>query len=220
MKSMIQIIISMFVLLLLSGCTQKASDISSTLSEAFWGFDDINLSKESVEKIPYASSYFRINHGQQIFMVLAFVEENAINKNIRLKWLSSDNSMIVTENGRVVKTLNLPDVNLAEIRSTNPQNHFDESHYLWTAIYSWQPGYQFNFQAKIETKILKEETLVSLIWKENVVQWQEKIVFEGLKKSMHSTYWTDKNGQVLKSAQWVVPDKLFIEQEVLKPYKG
>ncbi|WP_236642822.1 YjbF family lipoprotein [Vibrio tubiashii] len=220
MTPITRIVISTLTLILLLGCAQKTTDISDTLVEAFSGFDDVHLSKDALEKLPYASSYFRINGGPQIFMVLAFVEQNPVNKQTQLKWLSSDQAMIVTENGRVVKTLYLPDVNLAEIQQINSIRQFSQESYQWSAVYSWQPNYQFNYQATIATKRVGEEQLSSLLWNKTLTKWTEDLVFDQLKTNAQSLYWTDKNGQVFKSSQWLIPNKLLIEQEVLKPYKG
>ncbi|MDA0119825.1 YjbF family lipoprotein [Vibrio sp. T11.5] len=204
----------------LTGCTQRFSDTNDTLKEAFWGFEDVILDKETIEKLPYASSYFKINDGPQIFMVLAFVEKNPQSGKTQHKWLSSDKAMIVTEEGRIVKTYNLPDANLSSKTSSENIAHFDNPQYSWTSVYDWQPDYQYNHQAKITTESVATLQLNSVLWSQKVNLWQEYISFEKLDKTMQSTFWVDSNGNVLKSAQWVIPDQLFIEQEVLKPYKG
>ncbi|CAM2821103.1 YjbF family lipoprotein [Vibrio neptunius] len=205
---------------LLTGCTQRFADTNATLKEAFWGFEDVNLKKETIEKIPYASSYFKINDGPQIFMVLAFVEKNPQSGKTQHKWLSNDKAMIVTEEGRIVKTYNLPDANLSSKVSSENMTHFNNPQYYWTSVYDWQPDYQYNHQAKITTESVATIQLNSVLWSQKVNIWQEYISFEKLDKTMQSTYWVNDNGDVLKSAQWVIPDQLFIEQEILKPYKG
>ncbi|MCG9597865.1 YjbF family lipoprotein [Vibrio sp. Isolate25] len=216
-------ILALFIttlILFLSGCTQRFSDTNETLKEAFWGFEDVNLDKESIENIPYASSYFKINDGPQIFMVLAFVESNPNTGKTQYKWLSSDKAMIVTEEGRIVKTYNLPDANLRGTIPFKEMSHFKTPQYTWDAVYDWQPGYQYNHHAKIMTESVATTQLNSVLWSQQVKIWQEYISFEKLGKNMQSTFWVNDKGHVLKSAQWVIPDQLFIEQEVLKPYQG
>ncbi|MFN3018155.1 YjbF family lipoprotein [Vibrio coralliilyticus] len=203
-----------------TGCTQRFTDTNETLKEAFWGFEDVSLNKETIEEVPYASSYFKINDGPQIFMVLAFVEKNPQSGKTLHKWLSSDKAMIVTEEGRVVKTYNLPEANLAGKLSADNLIHFNAPQYHWTSLYDWQPDYQYNHQAKIKTESVATVKLNSVMWSQKVKIWQEYISFEKLDKTMQSTFWVDSNGNVLKSAQWVIPGQLFIEQEILKPYKG
>ena len=99
-------------LLLLSACTQKFNDVNATLDEALFGAEDVALTSDKIAELPYASSFVRINDGAQLFMVLAFAEPNPATGIMQLKWLSSDKAMIVTENGRVVKTLGLAQANL------------------------------------------------------------------------------------------------------------
>ncbi|AIU68070.1 YjbF family lipoprotein [Vibrio coralliilyticus] len=204
----------------LAGCTQRFSDTNDTLKEAFWGFEDVILNKDAIEKLPYASSYFKINGGPQIFMVLAFVEKNPQSGKTQHKWLSSDKAMIVTEEGRIVRTYNLPEANLAGKISSNSIIHFNTPQYHWTSIYDWQPEYQYNHQAKVTTESVATIQLDSVMWSQKVKIWQEYISFERLGETMQSTFWVNDNGDVLKSAQWVIPDQLFIEQEILKPFKG
>ncbi len=59
--------------------------------------------------MPYASQYMQLNGGPQLFAVLAFSE------NGQQKWVTQDGATIVTQHGRLVKTLlggdNLIDVN-------------------------------------------------------------------------------------------------------------
>ncbi|MCC2524523.1 YjbF family lipoprotein [Vibrio coralliilyticus] len=203
-----------------TGCTQRFADTNETLKEAFWGFEDVSLNKETIERIPYASSYFKINDGPQIFMVLAFVEKNPQSGKTQHKWLSSDKAMIVTEEGRIVRTYNLPEANLAGRISPDSLIHFKTPQYHWTSVYDWQPDYQFNLHAKITTEFVTTIQLNSVMWSQKVKIWQEYISFEKLDETMQSTFWVNDNGDVLKSAQWVIPDQLFIEQEILKPYKG
>ncbi|ANW24156.1 YjbF family lipoprotein [Vibrio coralliilyticus] len=203
-----------------TGCTQRFADTNATLKEAFWGFEDVRLNKETIEKIPYASSYFRINDGPQVFMVLAFVEKNPQSGKTQHKWLSSDKAMIVTEEGRIVRTYNLPEANLAGKISPDNLIHFNTPQYHWTSVYDWQPEYQYNHQAKITTESVATIQLNSVMWSQKVKIWQEYISFEKLDETMQSTFWVNDNGDVLKSAQWVIPDQLFIEQEILKPFKG
>ncbi|MDN3608434.1 YjbF family lipoprotein [Vibrio ostreicida] len=205
---------------LLFGCTQRFSDTNDTLKEALFGFDNISLDKQAISQLPYASSYFKINDGPQIFMVLAFVEKQPISGNLQLKWISNDSAMIVTENGRVVKTYNLPGSNLSGVLASKEIPHFQKKQYQWQATYDWQPNYQFNHLARIDTTKVATLQLESAIWSQQTHMWQEYLSFDGLDKTMHSTYWTDLDGNVVKSAQWVIPDQLFIEQEILKPFKG
>ncbi len=203
--------------LLIVGCTQRFQDTSATLREAFLGFDNVELTKKQVEDLPYASIYARINEGHRIFMVLAYAERNPINGALQLKWMSADKALIVTENGRVVKTLFLPENNLASLSSLERLPPPSPNNQVWQAQYDWQPNYHFGYQARVASKTVSEQLLTSLLWEKETVLIEESVNIDGFPSPMSNLFWLDKQGDVVKSAQWVVPNKLHIELEVLKP---
>lgn len=211
-----------YVLLLaitaLTGCTQKFNNTTDTLSEAFLGFDDVTVTKQQVLELPYASIYARINGGQRIFMVLAFAEPNPMTGTTQLKWLSSDSAMIVTENGRITKTLYLPTANLSGISSSKPIAAPSTSKHNWEATYDWQPGYQHGHKVNITSQASDMELVSSLIWQGSAQKIQETVTFINSHNSMENEYWVNSEGNIVKSSQWLIPDKLHVELEVLKPY--
>jgi len=62
------------------------------------------------------------------------------------------------------------------------------------------------------------EKITSLLWQKQTTQVHEVITFDQIGQQMQNDYWVDTQGNVVKSAQWLIPDELFIEIEVLKPY--
>jgi group 4 capsule polysaccharide lipoprotein GfcB/YjbF len=100
----------------ITGCSQKFNDVNDTLSLALFGDNDTKLASDDVQRLPYASLYAQVDDGPQAFMVLALAEsalslsKSSLIPNTRtqLKWVSSDKGMLVTEGGRLVKSLNLP----------------------------------------------------------------------------------------------------------------
>ncbi|WP_260260024.1 YjbF family lipoprotein [Vibrio intestinalis] len=210
-------ILSLSLLFIISGCSQKSSDSFATAYEAAFGGSDVVLDKETLSQIPYASSYFKINNGPQVFMVLAYAEINPDTGNTQLKWMSSDSAMIVTENGRVTKTLNLPEFNLSGLYTDLLKNSFVSNPVAGKAIYDWQPNYSFNTHANINLSYSGDEILQSTLWSKTTKIWQESIT-DSNKNRYQNTYWVDNSGTVVKSHQWAIPGKLFIEQEILKTY--
>lgn len=202
--------------LILSGCTQRFQDTTDTIKEALFGFENIEMSREHVTRLPYASAYARINHGHRIFLVLAYAERNPATGITQNKWMSSDKAMIVTENGRVVKTLSLPETNLVSLFSSesipNPSSHTPP----WKAQYDWQPDYNFGHQAHIESHLVKDEWVESLLWSKQTQLIEETVKLDGHANSVTNHYWIDEQGKVVKSAQWAVPEQLHIELEILK----
>lgn len=210
---------SILIFILLTGCSQRFVDTGSTLKEAFFGFEDVNLSQEQIKNLPYASMYARVNGTHQILMVLAVTEQNPQTGNLQLKWVSADNAMITTENGRIVKTLNLPESNLVSLSASNqltvPSANNSQP---WNATYDWQPGYQFGHVANVTSQVTGQQMLTSPAWQKQTTQIRETVRFNDTESQMTSNYWIDQQGQVVKSAQWVIPDQLFIELEIIKPF--
>ncbi len=211
--------------LFLSACTQKFNDVNATLDEAIFGVDDVSLTAQKIIELPYASSFVRINGGAKLFMVLAFAEPNPATGTMQLKWLSSDKAMIVTENGRIVKTLGLPQFNLTEINTTPsaPLPSFaaiTQKQAIWSAHYDWTAGdqYLFNYHATI-TPILRGETrLKNTVWEKKVTEIVEVVSIPSLGDTFTNQYWVDSELNVVKSHQYLGPNMVGIEMTILKPF--
>ncbi|NOH84567.1 YjbF family lipoprotein [Vibrio sp. 03-59-1] len=213
--------------LLLTACVQKFSHVNDTIKEAVYGFDDITMTADDINNLPYASSYMRFNDGARVFMVLAFAEKNPTTGSTQLKWVSSDNAMVVTENGRVIKTLKLPTENLTRRSNVINQpltNSDSQTHNEWIegkvqhATYDWPQGNHYGYQADITLKKQGKQKLDSAIWSKNTTQWQEQVHFPLLDQSFTNQYWITDSGNVVKSIQYVGPDMTRIEIDILKPF--
>lgn len=202
-------------LLLLSGCTQHVSNLNDTLKEAFWGLDDVEVSTQTLNNLPYASTYVRINDGQRVFMVLAFAEKNPETGHTQLKWVSQDGAMLVTEQGRIVKTSRLFIDNLAR-RSDSAVNWQDKGH--WSAVYDWSKGHQYGYSGQVQLHYLDKQTSSTPLWSKTLDHWQETITFSDFDTTMRNEYWVDSQGTVLKSIQYLGPEMARIEMNILKPF--
>lgn len=222
-------IIPILLSLTLMGCTQKVSDINATINEAIFGFDDIEVTQTTIHNSPYASSYVRIGDGPQIFMVLALVEDG------QQKWLSSDKAMLVTDNGRVVKTLTLPKDNIARLSTKNSTNQdplsqltpqTDIKSYIaksgaedWKATFDWMPNYRYGYQANITWAYKHEQLVKSEAWGKQAHYIIETVSFPSLNEQYQNHFWLDaKTNQVVKSIQYLGPGMDKIEMTILKPY--
>ncbi|PMH46093.1 hypothetical protein BCU68_09245 [Vibrio sp. 10N.286.49.B3] len=208
-----------------AGCSQQFSDVNATLKEGIYGFQDIEMTQEHLANLPYASTYVRINGGAQIFMVLALAEKNTQTGVTQLKWVSADKAMIVTEDGRITKTLRLPIYNLAGLTSSFSDSYFSATtNQQWQATYDWDKSdyldkrYHYGFDAQVSMTEHDTSTLTSALWTKNVTQWQEQVYFTQLDQTITNQYWRDEQGMVVKSLQYLGPDMNKIEMEILKPY--
>ncbi len=97
------------ICLLLQACSATTKGSGDSLWDSLFGTPGVQLTDDNIQNMPYASQYMQLNGGPQLFVVLAFSE------NGQQKWVTQDGATIVTQHGRLVKTLlsgdNLIDVN-------------------------------------------------------------------------------------------------------------
>lgn len=205
--------------LLLQACTQTQKGLGETVKLALLGPDDVQVSDEQIESLPYASMYLRVNNRQQIFVVLGFDE------NGQQKWITRDQSMVVTQHGRVVKTLGLSD-NLLEVNNlqqdplTAPLSLTEGA--SWTRTLSWTEAGKFrSTTATSRFSRLKDQVLTL---GGNTVAcrvWQEEVELPAEGKSWTNTFWIDTtSGQVRQSQQTLGGDYFPLETTILKPAKS
>lgn len=224
--------------LALTGCSQKFNDVNDTVNLAFFGDKDVALSAEEINQLPYASMYARVNDGPQAFMVLAFAENSAtlgLTKSPylsassspdsnQLKWVSADKGMLITENGRIVKTLNLPSGNLVSSQShqTDPLAlglHLASTPTHWQHTIDWQPGYHFGYPVKSEFTFMANEQLDINDTIRPSKHYVEHVSIPTLGMEYENHWWIDpNNGAVIKSKQKLAPNLPVIELILLKPF--
>lgn len=205
--------------LLLQACTQTQKGLGETVKLALLGPDDVQVSNEQIESLPYASMYLRVNNGQQIFVVLGFDE------NGQQKWITRDQSMVVTQHGRVVKTLGLSD-NLLEVNNlqqdplTAPLSLTEGA--SWTRTLSWTEAGKFR-SATATSRFTRLKDQVLTLGGNNVAcrVWQEEVELPAEGKSWTNTFWIDTtSGQVRQSQQTLGGDYFPLETTILKPAKS
>ncbi|MFW1503914.1 YjbF family lipoprotein [Vibrio parahaemolyticus] len=202
-----------------TGCTQKFSDVSATVQEAYSNYIDVELSADEIRDVPYSSAYLKIGSQKQVFVVLAFAEKNPKTGITQLKWVSADNAMIVTENGRIVKTLGLQANNLAGLHGQIPKYDItQENKVKFESVYDWTPNYLYSFPAEIIRTKLHQEIVTTPLNTTKTTVFNEKVMFPTLNSEFNNTYWVTSSGQVKKSLQYLGPNMAPIEFVVLKGY--
>jgi len=208
--------------LVLSGCSQKFQDVNSTIAEYWKSGDDIELSSEEIAALPYSSAYFKFGEQGQIFMVLAFAETNLRTGLQQLKWMSSDRVMVVTENGRIVQTLQLPNENLVSLQYDYPEFKKIDKNITqeWDSTYDWQPDYRFGYSAKTTRNHIGSEMVVTPLTTIQTDKFSETTYFTALDQSIQNEFWVDESGRVVKSVQFLGPEMTKVELTILKDFKG
>ena len=209
----------LFLCLLLQACTQTQQGLVDTAKLAVMGPDDVTVSDEKIESLPYASMYLRINGGQRIFLVLGYAEQG------QQKWITQDRAMLVTQQGRLVKTRGLSD-NLLAVDNL-PQDPLAHPLTLregasWTRVMSWTEHGQLRASRAVSTFSRGEDELLTLAGHQIPCRvWHEEVTLAASGARWQNTFWIDAiNGEVRQSAQRVGADTLPVDITILKPAKS
>ena len=203
--------------LLAQGCTQTQKSLGETVKLALLGPDDVQVTAEQVESLPYASMYLRVNDGQRIFVVLGFAE------NGQQKWITRDRTMIVTQHGRVVKTLGLTN-SLHEVSNLEQDPLADPLRLTegasWHRQLSWSQAGRFHAATAVSHFTRLQDEVLDLAGRKVACRvWQEEVVAGN--KSWRNIFWIDTTtGQVRQSRQTLDGDDFSVETTILKPAKS
>lgn len=229
-KKLLSLLTISIVLVNTIACSQRISALNDTLKLAFIGDKDTQLSEQQVNNIPYASIYARIDDIPQAFIVLALAEPKftltlpptpAITE---LKWLSADKAMLVTINGRLVRTSNLLTGDLIAVESNEPDPillglHLDSTPKTWTRTIDWQPGYHFGYRVNSHFSFIAKENILINDTPTQALHYLESVSVDNLNIQYQNEFWLiPETGHVIKSRQKIAPNQPFIEITLLKPF--
>lgn len=201
--------------LLLQACSGSTKDIGTSLWHSIVGEDGVQLTNDEIQNMRYASQYMRINNGPQIFVVLAYDEEG------QQKWVTQDRAMVVTENGRIVKTTSLGD-NLQQVtnQASDPLAKANQivDGASWTRQMAWTEHQQvrmatahstFTWDGTDTLKVASSTTPVRVL--------DEEVTASG--KTWHNRFWIDSEGLVRQSKQYLGADYWPVTTILLKAAK-
>src|SRR5690606_26984203 len=132
---LVRLVILLIMTLLIQGCTPSQQSIIETVNASLDGRQDVTETDGQIQVLPYSTMYLRLDNGPRILVVLGYIEQR------NSKWLSQDNAMIVTHNGRLIHTLKLP-YNLLEVTNLehDPLRHTPQLRdgSQWSRDVRWQ----------------------------------------------------------------------------------
>ncbi len=205
--------------LLLQACTPTQQGLEQTVMLAVKGPADVTVTPEQVANLPYASLYARINDGPRIFVVLGY------NENGQQKWVTQDQAMLVTQHGRLVKTLGLPS-NLADVSNLAQDPLADALHLQngasWTRMVQWREQENVRAATAISTFQRGDDTVLDIAGERVPCRvWHETVRMESLGAEWQNTFWIDnRDGTVLQANQMLAADAFPIAITLLKPAKS
>ncbi|QKJ88940.1 YjbF family lipoprotein [Paramixta manurensis] len=205
--------------LLLQACSPSQLGLGESIKLAVMGTDDVTLTNEQIQSLPYASMYLRIDNGQRIFVVLGYDE------NDQQKWVTRDKVMLVTQRGRLVKTLGLKD-NLLQVNNLSQDPLADALHIQdgarWTRTLSWTENGQLRSGTAVSTFTRDKDAVLELAGTKVACRvYHEEVNIDATGTSWENTFWVDAlTGQVRQSRQMLGADTLPLDITILKPAKS
>lgn len=198
-----RLVVSIVLAGLLIGCGSTSRALFDTIKVGFSSAADVTLSLEQVTTSDFDLIYIRPNDSARATMVLAYLEHG------QHKWLSADGVMLVMEQGRIVRTLGLPN-NLTYVSNTTEDplrlsaGGLTDVH--WTRVTDWQlqqqSGYQmhstFTEQYPVELSLFEHSFNTRLV--------KERVVAGPRARAIENLFWFDAaSGILLQSRQQLAP---------------
>lgn len=202
---------------LLAGCARHVTLLGETAKLALLGQPDVQLPTQKIEQLPYASAYLKVGKAPQAFVVLAASEQG------QQKWVTADKNMIVTDHGRIVKTIGFgEDIAYIDNLKSDPLalgllNPAISKQ--WQTKVTWAEVFRAGYRvaSHFEYKGMKSETILEQ--QRSLAQFDETVTISALNQSYTNSYWLDpKNGMVIKSQQYMGPGLALVQFTILKPY--
>lgn len=149
--------------------------------------------------------YLRYGDLPQAALGLRFIENN------QLKWLSADNALVVTEHGRIVKTLGLANDLLFTTNLVNDPLKQPRNNAQWLRATDWQSG-EYGYAMRSTLTLYPDEQLqffgqtLSVTRLVEQVSMLDKPPYWRFDETWQNTYWlNNSNGEMIKSVQQLAP---------------
>lgn len=206
----------MMVCLMLQACSANLTGMGKSLWHSVTGQDGVNLTDDEIHSMPYASQYVTLNHGPQLFVVLAFSEDG------QQKWVTQDRAMLITQNGRLIKTTGLAD-NLLQVSHVDadplnaPGKIRDGAG--WTRLMGWTEHQQVRYAtARSQFRWKGDDSLKTGSSTTAVRVLEETVTTDEARWT--NRYWIDSDGQIRRSEQWIGADYYPVTTQLIKAAKS
>lgn len=168
------------------------------------------IDPDLISNIPYASMVVKIGKGPNALMILESVNNN------EYTWVSADGIYLVIKDGRIVKTLGLPNNLFTRL---DPNLNWDEKSRLGKesiSYLSFKNPTLHNLKVS-STFIVNEYQDINLTFgKKNLRLIEEYIESETIAWNASNDYWLDVDDFIWKSTQHISPKLPPIHYEVTK----
>ncbi|RUO27860.1 YjbF family lipoprotein [Aliidiomarina sanyensis] len=208
---------------LLVGCSGVHQDIRETFRYVFTSGEDFELTPEQIADFPYTGIYVRRGNGPQNFVVLGFIEQlSAQGQTVsQLHWVTSDEITLVTEHGRLVRTVGLAraeqqpvlgsiDLHATSNRSADPLRCLVTAPQGCPTAWEREVDYTTSSQSKSSRVSSQFETVANVMVELPTRMVETTHIIE--RGRFHATgerfvneFWAEPDGHVVKSKQTFMP---------------
>ena len=205
--------------LLLAGCSTSMQKTIETFGYVFNKPDDIVLTSSELRALPYASAYIKVGDVPQALVILAYVDGP------RMSWVSADGVMFVTQYGRLIKTVGLPnDLRYLGSLDKDPlkTSRLDKTpSMVWYSVAEWSKKYTSGYPLSMHYTQRGNEVLNIMDHSYKTTIVEEHVVTAPDEERWLNLFWIDEQtGQVRKFQQQLGPSLPMIEMTFLKPYSS
>lgn len=169
------------------------------------------------DRLPYASITVTMKNLRRALLVLAKAE------NGELHWMSSDRGVLVTRNGRLVRTVGLPE-NLVHTDFLEADFFDGWSGGQRTAasakrLIDLAPGNRFGLLAEARIESEGREKVYIHTRTYDTIRFAEHCVVPQLSWKYTNIYWVGDTGVMWRSLQYVAPGLAPIQIDINKPFQ-
>ncbi|MFT6267333.1 MAG: hypothetical protein ACJAVV_000130 [Alphaproteobacteria bacterium] len=206
--SFVLIVVSLFSI---SSCSTTQQAYLRNIEMYFESGIDVTLSNDEISQSTSDLIYVKNGDRSTVTMALGFIE------NGQYKWLSRDGVMLITENGRLVRTIGLEhnllyvsNLSSDPLRTTSPHDKERQ----WDRVIDTEYG-EYGVSLSSQTFIATNEVISVQTQQLVTNKYVESVHYQSQKHGEHqwtNTFWFHQaSGQLLKSSQ-----KLSSQSETLE----
>ncbi|MBM3490422.1 MAG: YjbF family lipoprotein [Alphaproteobacteria bacterium] len=202
----------------LAGCAQNVmlSNAGKAAKNLVFGYPDLDVRREAIAKLPYASMAARVGRGPEVMLLLGRVDGRVQH------WISTDRSVLVTRGGRVVKTTGFPE-NLKDSLVAGVDPLADGAHRLVAPVsylrsLDLDRERHFGLLLDCTLEVVEPQTIDIVELQFETLLLRERNVARHVNWSFENLYWLDiGDGFVWQSHQHIARSFPPVTTKVLKP---
>lgn len=179
-------------------------------------FGNVRVGRDEAAAIPYASMGFRLDKGNQILLVLG------TDSGGELLWTSAAHVVIVTRDGRIVRTVglghDLSGTTASDARAPLAPGAAIRGAFTSVRLQDYPELGLYGITVSCRTQMVGRQTITILGQAIPTVRVDEACQSRGVDWSFVNTYWVDgDSGLVWQSRQHIHPRAGIIETEIFRP---